>query len=154
MQPSKVLVIDDSTLMHKLFGALLPKANLIHALDGIEALSRLAEHPDADLVILDINMPRMNGLEFLRQVKFLLPCEPWDRTHFLQIKVEVVLRGSGGGLRFGGAVARGLVVERVLRGARQRREFGVVLDGLRRASSRSARQSRSPTRDRAPPSGL
>lgn len=69
MQPHKVLVIDDSTLMHKLFGALLPKANLIHALDGVEALSRLAEHPDADLVILDINMPRMNGLEFLHKVK-------------------------------------------------------------------------------------
>lgn len=69
MQPRKVLVIDDSTLMHKLFGALLPKSNLVYALDGVDALARLAEHPDADLVILDINMPRMNGLEFLRQVK-------------------------------------------------------------------------------------
>jgi CheY-like chemotaxis protein len=69
MQPSKVLVIDDSTLMHKLFGALLPKAAVVYALDGIEALSRLAEHPEVDLIILDINMPRMNGLEFLARVK-------------------------------------------------------------------------------------
>jgi len=69
MQPSKVLVIDDSTLMHKLFGALLPKASHVFALDGIEALARLSQHPDVDLIILDVNMPRMNGLEFLRQVK-------------------------------------------------------------------------------------
>ena len=69
MQPSKVLLIDDSMLMHKLFSALLPKAILVSAHDGIEALERLAEHPDVDLMLLDINMPRMNGLELLRRVK-------------------------------------------------------------------------------------
>jgi len=69
MQPSKVLVIDDSKLIHKMFTVLLPKSELVHAMDGREALQRLAEHPDVQLIFLDINMPNMNGLEFLGQVK-------------------------------------------------------------------------------------
>ncbi len=42
---------------------------LVHAYDGREALDRLAEHKDIDLILLDINMPRMNGLEFIAAVK-------------------------------------------------------------------------------------
>jgi CheY-like chemotaxis protein len=69
MQPSKVLVIDDSKLIHKMFTLLLPKTTLVYALDGQEALERLIEHPEVDVIFLDINMPRMNGIEFLHQVK-------------------------------------------------------------------------------------
>jgi two-component system chemotaxis response regulator CheY len=69
MQPSKILVIDDSKLIHRMFSVILPKTTLVSALDGQEALARLAEHPDTELIFLDINMPRMNGLEFLTQVK-------------------------------------------------------------------------------------
>jgi two-component system, chemotaxis family, chemotaxis protein CheY len=69
MQPNKVLVIDDSKLVHKMFTVILPKTTLVHALDGREALHRLGEHPDVELIFLDINMPNMNGLEFLQQVK-------------------------------------------------------------------------------------
>jgi two-component system chemotaxis response regulator CheY len=69
MQPNKVLVIDDSKLIHRMFSVILPKTALVSALDGQEALARLAEHPDTDLIFLDINMPKMNGLEFLSQVK-------------------------------------------------------------------------------------
>jgi two-component system, chemotaxis family, chemotaxis protein CheY len=69
MQPSKVLVIDDSSLIHKMFKVMLPKSTLVFAFDGREALKRLAEHPDVDLIFLDVNMPNMNGLEFLAQVK-------------------------------------------------------------------------------------
>ena len=69
MQPNKVLVIDDSKLIHRMFSVILPKTTMVNALDGREALARLAEHPDTDLIFLDINMPRMNGLEFLTQMK-------------------------------------------------------------------------------------
>ena len=69
MPPSKVLVIDDSSLIHKMFKVMLPKSTLVFAFDGREALQRLSEHPDVDLIFLDINMPNMNGLEFLAQVK-------------------------------------------------------------------------------------
>jgi len=69
MQPTKALVIDDSSLIHKMFKVMFPKTLLVHAMDGREALQRLAEQPDVDLIFLDINMPHMNGLEFLAQVK-------------------------------------------------------------------------------------
>ena len=69
MQPRKVLIIDDSTLIHKMFRLILTKTALVFAADGLEALRRLAEHPDIDLVFLDINMPKMNGLELLGKIK-------------------------------------------------------------------------------------
>jgi len=69
MQPRKVLVIDDSTLIHKLFRLILSKTVLVFAGDGVEAQTRLAENPEVDLIFLDINMPKMNGLELLAQLK-------------------------------------------------------------------------------------
>jgi CheY-like chemotaxis protein len=69
MEPSKVLVADDSLLVQKLIGALLPRASVVGALDGLEALSRLEEHPDVDLIILDINMPNMNGVELVERLQ-------------------------------------------------------------------------------------
>lgn len=69
MQPTKAMVIDDSSLIHKMFKVMFPKTLLVHAMDGREALQRLAEQPDVDLIFLDINMPHMNGLELLAQVK-------------------------------------------------------------------------------------
>lgn len=68
MLPRKVLVADDSKLMHKMYEVMLRQYPLVYALDGRQALDRLREHPDVDLVLLDINMPNMNGLEFLAEV--------------------------------------------------------------------------------------
>jgi CheY-like chemotaxis protein len=39
---------------------------VVHAYDGAEALDQLASHPDTALVLLDLRMPNMNGLAFLR----------------------------------------------------------------------------------------
>jgi CheY-like chemotaxis protein len=69
VQPSKILVVDDSKLIHKMFDMMLRQYQLVHALDGREALTLLAEHADVDLILLDVNMPNMNGLEFLDQIK-------------------------------------------------------------------------------------
>lgn len=69
MQPKKALVIDDSSLIHKMFKLMLPHSTVVCAADGREALQKLAAEPDVDLIFLDINMPAMNGLEFLAQVK-------------------------------------------------------------------------------------
>src|SRR4051812_17564744 len=69
MKTKKVLVVDDSKLLHRMFEMMLRGFPLVHAFDGREALDRLAEHKDIELILLDINMPRMNGLEFLNAVK-------------------------------------------------------------------------------------
>jgi CheY-like chemotaxis protein len=65
LKPRKVLVVDDSRLMHKMYEVMLREYVVVYASDGVEALGRLDEHPDVDLVLLDINMPNMDGLEFL-----------------------------------------------------------------------------------------
>ena len=69
MQPRKILVVDDSKLMHKMYEVMLRQYPLIYASDGRQALDRLKENADTDLVLLDINMPNMNGLEFLAELR-------------------------------------------------------------------------------------
>jgi two-component system, chemotaxis family, chemotaxis protein CheY len=69
MPPRKVLIVDDSKLLHRMFEMMLRQYPLVHAYDGKEALEKLAENGDVDLVLLDMNMPRMNGLELLEAMK-------------------------------------------------------------------------------------
>lgn len=69
MEATKILVVDDSKLIHKMFEVMLRPHNLVHAYDGQEGLLRLAENADVALILLDVNMPKMNGLEFLEEVK-------------------------------------------------------------------------------------
>src|SRR2546430_6746278 len=69
MPPRKVLIVDDSKLLHRMFEMMLRQYPLVHAYDGKEALERLTENGDVDLVLLDMNMPRMNGLELLEAMK-------------------------------------------------------------------------------------
>jgi len=68
VQPSKVLVVDDSDLMHRMYEVMLRGIPLVSARDGQQALDRLAEHADIDLVLLDINMPKMDGFELLSEL--------------------------------------------------------------------------------------
>jgi two-component system chemotaxis response regulator CheY len=69
VQPRKILVVDDSKLMHKMYEVMLRQYALVYASDGRQALDRLRDHADIDLVLLDINMPNMNGLEFLAELR-------------------------------------------------------------------------------------
>ncbi len=65
MEPRKILAVDDSRLMLKMYEVMLRRFPLVFASDGREALQRLDEHGDVDLVLLDVNMPNMNGIELL-----------------------------------------------------------------------------------------
>jgi len=69
MKPKKVLVVDDSKLLHRIYDLMLRNCALVHAGDGVEGLELLGKNPDVELILLDMNMPRMNGLEFLAAVK-------------------------------------------------------------------------------------
>ena len=69
----KVLIIDDSALIHQMYKMALSrfKCAFVSAKNGLEGLEQLAKNPDTDLVLLDINMPLMGGLEFLKKIKEL-----------------------------------------------------------------------------------
>lgn len=66
----KVLAVDDSrTLRDMLIGCLQDAGHeVFSAQDGAEALERLREHRP-DIVITDLNMPVMNGLEFIEAAR-------------------------------------------------------------------------------------
>lgn len=66
----KVLLADDDQGLRKLVGTTLGTEDfeLVHAADGDEAIAAaVAERPD--IILLDINMPKKNGLEVCREIK-------------------------------------------------------------------------------------
>jgi two-component system, chemotaxis family, chemotaxis protein CheY len=66
----KVLVVDDSNSIRGQVSAALEQADfeVLGAADGVEALTRLSEHRDLDLIVLDVNLPGMSGLEILERL--------------------------------------------------------------------------------------
>lgn len=68
MKPKKILVVDDSDLMHRMYGVMLRGGGLVAARDGEEALAKIVADPEIDLVLLDINMPKLNGFEVLKEL--------------------------------------------------------------------------------------
>jgi two-component system OmpR family response regulator len=65
-----VLVVDDDPRIRALMVRTLSAKGYraVEASDGIEALERLAADPDIELVVTDIVMPRMNGVELAQQL--------------------------------------------------------------------------------------
>ena len=72
MSQIRALIVDDSSVMRKIVERSLRQAGLdltvIEAGNGAEALGLLDTHP-VDLILSDINMPVMDGLEFVRQLQ-------------------------------------------------------------------------------------
>ena len=68
--PKRILVVDDASLVRLYYRDALVGAGyeVDEALNGIEALEKLLSQP-ADLLIVDINMPRMDGLTFLKSLR-------------------------------------------------------------------------------------
>jgi len=65
-----VLVIDDSLMVRQQVGRALAAGGfaMVEAIDGVDALQKLAASPEIRLVVCDVNMPRMNGIEFLERL--------------------------------------------------------------------------------------
>jgi len=67
--PVKILVVDDSAADRLMIEKMLSEYDLLTASDGVEAMQRIDEHEEIQLIILDLNMPRMNGFEVLAALK-------------------------------------------------------------------------------------
>ena len=71
---ANILIVDDSSTMRKIISrslrqAGLPVDEIYEDGDGIEGLNALANVKNVNLILSDINMPNMDGLEFIKQVR-------------------------------------------------------------------------------------
>jgi two-component system, chemotaxis family, chemotaxis protein CheY len=66
----RVLVVDDSATARQQVGIALQHAGyeIVEAVDGADGLTKLADNSDISMVICDINMPRMSGLEMIEHI--------------------------------------------------------------------------------------
>lgn len=84
------LVIDDSRATRIIIGKILRETGIevIEAGNGLEALEQLRVHPDVELLLVDWNMPQMNGYEFIRAVR--------ARQEFDEVRILMVTSESQG----------------------------------------------------------
>lgn len=70
----RVLIVDDSFLMRRIIRNIIEKDNSLEVVgeapDGIVALEKVSEL-SPDIILLDIEMPNMDGIEFLRRAKLV-----------------------------------------------------------------------------------
>ncbi|TCK19773.1 two-component system chemotaxis response regulator CheY [Ancylobacter aquaticus] len=66
----RILVVDDASLIRLYYRQALEAAGFTveEALNGLEAIEKLLLEP-VDLVIVDVNMPRMDGMTFLKTLR-------------------------------------------------------------------------------------
>ena len=66
----KILIVDDSPSVRQQVGMALTQAGyaVVEAVDGLDGLSKVGT-PGVSMVISDVNMPRMDGLEMIEKIK-------------------------------------------------------------------------------------
>lgn len=81
----KALIIDDSRAMRRMLTAFVSKnvkCESVEAEDGIHALEALERHAPFDFALVDWDMPRMSGLDFVRAVR----SDPrWDDLKLMMV---------------------------------------------------------------------
>ena len=84
-QQIKVLVVDDSDMSRKHMANLFRRHlfQVLEAADGVDAIKVLLDNPDIKLLISDYNMPRMDGFELVRNLRY-----KYDKTDLIMIGVS------------------------------------------------------------------
>jgi two-component system chemotaxis response regulator CheY len=96
----RALVIDDSRAVRIIIGNILREIGMevLEAANGLEALEQLKRSPDLELLLVDWNMPEMDGFDFLRAVRAQ---RAYDQVRILMVTSEVqgeqVTRALGAG---------------------------------------------------------
>lgn len=91
LDPQKILLVEDQEadqfIANRNLRRRWPDVEIVCALDGKQAIDFLESNMDSlpDLILLDINMPRMNGHEFM---------SAWSKRHSRNIPVVVMLTSS------------------------------------------------------------
>ncbi len=83
----RALVIDDSRTVRVIIGNILRELGMevVEASNGLEALERMRQAPPPELVLVDWNMPQMNGLDFIRAVRAQ---RAYDLVRILMVTTE------------------------------------------------------------------
>ncbi len=71
MEKLKILIVDDDPFVRAMLGEILESSGYQTktAVNGVEALEKLDREPDIELIISDMNMDEMNGLELVRTLR-------------------------------------------------------------------------------------
>ncbi len=77
-ESQKILIAEDVESNFLYLSAVLSKidAEIIWAKNGLEVVQKFKEHDDIDLVLMDLQMPEMNGFEATKIIKQLSPNMP------------------------------------------------------------------------------
>jgi two-component system chemotaxis response regulator CheY len=130
----KILSVDDSTIMRKMISKGLQTIGyeILEASNAQEGLSILArKHKEISLILLDWNMPGMNGLEFLKRVK---------ATNSVYIEIPVIMVTTEGerasivqAIQMGADnyILKPFVIEELIK------KIGVCLEGKERLKNKS-----------------
>ena len=104
--PGVILAVDDSASMRHMVRFTLESAGyqVMQAADGVEALE-LAKANSADLVLTDVNMPNMDGISLVRELRAL------DSYKFVPMLVLTTESGSDTKQRGKAAGATGWIVK-------------------------------------------
>jgi two-component system chemotaxis response regulator CheY len=70
---ARILAVDDSASMRQMVGLTLKSAGheVISAIDGVDGLAKASVGPPVDLVITDVNMPNMDGIRLVEELRRL-----------------------------------------------------------------------------------
>ena len=93
MEPKKILLVEDEALISDLYSYQLKASgyNVKTAPDGLTGL-KLLEEEKPDLLLLDIMLPGMNGLEMLRQWKTKHPNDPLNVLLLTNLGQDAVIK--------------------------------------------------------------
>ncbi|MFV9509839.1 protein-glutamate methylesterase/protein-glutamine glutaminase [Tepidibacillus sp. LV47] len=154
MKKVRVLVVDDSFFMRKLISDLLAKSGLIEvvdtAKDGMEAIEKIKKFKP-DVVTLDVEMPKMNGLEALAEIMRSFPVPIIMVSSLTKVEADTTIQAlqfgafdfipkPSGAISFDIGKVKDELVDKILIASKQKEKWIGQWNMMRRGLIRKPRQ--------------